>query len=531
MAQIRSWSGGRLLEEVEQCRPSSFDIDNHEERENRPESAFEQFEARTDSDIEASSESYVDDFTDEESFCDALEAISLDDQNDLGVAISSPFFDAVHVTNQSDYCKNDYEQESESSSSSQSSGIYSSFDDHASNDYNYTSMDCEEDSIIDHAVNNSIDGSLKGKRDTFLHANKQHKKWLVRIQHVAKLKREADKDTRLQSKKRETKRRNMLVLRARDRKEVGYDCATEAAKYNRIKAQPSKNNVQDNNAEVDEKNQYNRKMIQRQSRIKYRKYLKSIIQRREMKGIKEENAIMQAEKMKRKATQMVLDEIRHKSEALKSISTNLNKVKEISNEKKDDEIKQGEQILHNVGYDALKIQEFKKRYSAKFAMITLDRQMKKRETERLKRRLEKRAAILRRQYEENLTDVKLVEKQANESTPHEQPENHNKAKEHNCTRHRQTEIISVKEPQKKNIILTPSKVKALAARLSNREDVKKKSNSKHGDDTFDEWKHKNRLNLNQKVFCMTGWYPSVSQITIFHFFTISLFYLNSFTMI
>jgi hypothetical protein len=497
MVPIRSWSGGRLFDEADQLEffsPNS-DSDDHISVSNHLNDELK-------TDLTSSAESYDDDFTDDESFYERIETTSMNDENTyLCQSISDNFRGEEQRHTDSE---NQFEDLSESSCSySVPSSDHSSFEIFESND------DCNENLAPVNQSGAIKDINTNSERQAFFQANVRHKKWLEGVQNAAKIKREMDKEKFLRLKKIEVKRRNILVLKARHRKKVGYDCVTEAAKHGRVKIEKNDRNKLCDIVINDEQRKLDRER-RRRSKMKYREHLDNIVKRREMEGIEEENARIEAAKIRKKITTMVLNGMRKNKEASKNIQNSTNEEEKINDKNTNQMGNEEAQQEYSLGCDDLKIREFNKRYMSEFNSIVLDRQKKEKEAERLKRRLQRRAAILRQQYKQSNDHPQPWKRSGTENIVLEQSGNISKANERNV---HQQEQADAKVPSDNKMLakdtLLPSKLKTFDDRLSRRKQVKHAIKTKQNGSSFDKWKCQNDLGLDQKVFCITGWYPTV----------------------
>lgn len=501
-APIRSWSGGRLFEGSDS---SSFDSELGEADGKKNIASL--FQDVCGSDFTSCDDSYDDDFSnddftnDDESFY--TEEISSQDNNNMRRSLED--MHDLHTSKQMRSCDDEkYQTDDEYSFDGTDSSLGSSSTPSTPIQCGIGLKSCIEPHLI---YNKHLDTA---EHKTFLKANLQHKKWLVAFQDKAKLEKEIEDKKRVKLEKKRMKRRNILVIRARNRRDVGYNVTTEAAKNNRVQTQKVNGTENYNPAsENEEKKQHDRKKWQKNKR-KYRKYLDGIIKRRGLEYAKEELARVQAEKMRMNATTIVLDEIKRKRKSPNKSGDECKSTEKITThiQMSKNENGEGNQST-NAPVGNLNIREFKKRCSAEFTKIILERRRKEREAERLKRRLEKRATILRQQYEQNLSQEKPWER----IIPIDPGNSQGEEEQGKANEGQNFHLPSLKvECDNQNfemskVLLTPSKVKALTERLCSKKRSDKVIERK---DNFDTWKRQNGVEPKQKVYCMTGWYPSVS---------------------
>ncbi len=459
---IRSWSGGRFFNEADQFFPSSFD--DEEDKEWNINSSEDSEESL------CSTEYYDDDFSEIESF--------YDDKDDV------EFHDAAY-----------------SNIDEGSVGV------EHNNHHPSTPESCFLRNLSHEEINNAIKRSSDhtctcsstdvtfDEKGTVIDANTRYRKWLSGIQKATKLKRQMDKDIARRKNEKQAKRRESLVLKARNRTNVAYHCTTEAARCNRIDRPKY-----DDTESLSNCQEIKIKDIEEKRRIyemKHKEYLDRLTKQRQMELVREENERIKIDSMRRRITAKVMDDIRKRKDLVGHPYSQ--KVPEEQNEE-DDELKpKGTNDCGSV--------KLKEKYIAEFTAIITERQRKEEEAQKLQRRLIKRAAILRKRYERNLHYSKpwkgdkvpkgLSQKSNEKSEANDQKDD---------DRHEPTLPTEGEEAQSK-LVLTPSQVEALAARLYT---TKQTAKSMRLRTDFGAWKEKNGVKANQKVFCMTGWYPSVS---------------------
>jgi len=468
MVPIRSWSGGRCLNEESDPRLfCSFDTDVINEK------TSSLIEDDSFSTASSTSIMYEDDFTHDEYGCDDIENMQChneyNEQSDEIKLISDIFLSEDNDT------FNLYQQQlncSGNPDSDQSNSTYSSsFDDEKSGRCVAT----------DHMF----------KEEEFLHANVQYKKWLKRLQSAKRQKKALEQDLSVKSKEKLIKRRDVLVAKARHRKKIGYDCATIAAKYHEVE----RFKIKDDLGEGDTRSLSKQEIKQRRKRYehKHKQFLERLIEQRHLESTNQNEEKKKAELVRRRVTELVLDEIRRvKTDNGSQSKTNLHQ------ETKYDNRAQGN--VNGLPYQGLsncsRICELKNRYTSHFKTIVLERQRKKEAAASLSRRLKRRADILRRKYEQHLT--------SNDKRGGIGSHNFKETK-------REEEITDFDNGNK--LVLTLSQAEALSIRLHSKQFESEGLVVKEKEETFDEWKVKHCLNMNQKVFSMTGWYPSVSDFT------------------
>lgn len=455
---IRSWSGGRFFNEADQFFSSSFD--NEEDKEWNVNSSDDSEESS------CSTEYYDDDFTEIESFYDDKDAVGCHDAAYINI----------------DEGSGDVNHDNRHPSSLESCILQNLSHEEINNGNIHSS---------DHTCS-STDATFDEK-GTVIDANTRYRKWLSGIQTATKLKRQIDKDIARRKNEKQAKRREFLVLKARNRKNVAYHCPTEAARCNRIDRlkfdeTESPSNCQEIKIQdIEEK--------RRIYEIKHKEYLDRLTKQRQMDLVRKENERIKIDSMRRRITAKVMDEIRKRKDLVGHPDSQ--KIPEQNED--DDELKPK-------GTNDCRSVKLKEKYIAEFTAIITDRQRKEEEAQKLQRRLIKRAAILRKKYQRNLHYSKPWEgdkvskglSQLHEKSEANDPEDDD---QHEPT------LPTEGEEAPSKLVLTPCQVEALAARLYT---TKQTAKSMRLGTDFGAWKEKNRVKAHQKVFCMTGWYPSVS---------------------
>lgn len=467
MVPIRSWSGGRQLKE--ECPNVTSSFDSYIQGGS---TVYEQFDLTSlESDgSSVSSEFYEDDFTSED------EANALVDYSDDAV------LEAFHSMN-----GNQFESHDDSSTSTCYT-MHSKMikNNELENDNKNREFRCEIEEIGDEA------------RVTFK-ANVQYRKWLSTIQQTTREKARIEMERLSKKKENQMKRKELLVQRARVRKEVGYDCVTEAARHARFQANTA-------SEIIDVINNNDQGETRRRNKVRYKRYIERLIQARKIKLKEKEENRIRKECVQQNVTAKVMSDIQKRKDTTQERDKHEDETYTEIDEKKN---KDHDRRAMNTIESNLNMVKLKERFTSELSLIISDRKKKEIEANNLKKRLKRRASILRKKYAQKTSNLKVWERMSQKYVIHnnELDKKHKESEEHNKDKTR------IKKDNESKLVLTSTQVEALALRLyRKKEHHNDVTCEKYGHDTFDYWKQQNGLKLGQKVFCITGWYPSVSTL-------------------
>ena len=230
-----------------------------------------------------------------------------------------------------------------------------------------------------------------------------------------------------------------------------------------------------------EKAHYQRKQRGRHGK-KLREYIDNLKENRDMKIIEREYAQERADETKRLVTKAVLSKMKaERSSRMFCKSDNAGTDKDVEITEKiipaitDDKI--------GTLFNRVRTQEIQKKYLDQIAETQRLRKEKKLSVDKLKQRLDKRAYILRKKYDDKIPSTKLWER---EQIKDSSPQQSKFEEESNATQ---------------RLALLPSQVEALAERLSKPYQGEQSSTTsciRFSD--FDRWKRQNGVLADQNVF-------------------------------
>lgn len=338
-------------------------------------------------------------------------------------------------------------------------------------------MDSIESSSNDHGSSRKCGspGDIDTKLQISSNANTEYKKWLRSLQEAARKKEQSENIVRERTKEREKLKRDKLVRRALRRRRVRFDFETTASENGRFETKKDYSNnasdVTSSSNRIDWK--------QRQKNIReHKKFLHEIVKQRERNNLLQLQAQEETDRKRRNVTRLIMNEIRKRN----SVPVESEKIDEFH-------------LPHNLNPECIvKAGGLKQRCIEEFKRITESRRKRREEKRKKKLRLDKRARILREKYITKLKREKPWERDGSKNHFHQQ------------------ELDERKDMNEdgKAIILTPTKVKALAERLTKKSHSQDVDHTRCNGYTFDKWKNDHQVLPWQKVFSMTGWYPSVS---------------------
>lgn len=316
-------------------------------------------------------------------------------------------------------------------------------------------------------------------------ANVRYKEWLRKIQKTTKKKEQYEHNICSLLDERLKKRRNRLARKALRRRKIRFDCDTSASENGRVERKK-----EDLAPKQDDKGyeNYVHRSQRRKNMLEYRKFLSDIVTRRERESELKHQAQEEADRKRRNVTRLIMNEIREKK-STRTANEDINaSYSPTCHNYYDEENKP------SIPRSTYSTEVLKQRCIQECYKIAESRRQQDEHKRKLKLRLDKRAKILRQQYQAKLKKEKLWERSETKS------QLDNIELENDVKGHANLEEIT----------LSPSRVKALADRLSKKRNAK--SEIECGKYDFDKWKRDHQVKPGQKIFCMTGWYPSVSSL-------------------
>ena len=359
--------------------------------------------------------------------------------------------------------------------------------------------------------------------------NERYKMKLLEMQSKMKENEKRSNEGKREKTLKEQKRREKWKRRVRRKCKGGYNLSTIGTDEKFSATQNKFKLMEDNNEQVpeceqstSEKEKRKRKCIRR-----YKKYLRDL----KKNWLQNEQSIKLASnerlEMRKRVTEKVLREIKIEKSKYKDSGLDEKAPTAVDNEEK-----VGTKRVDNVTKAANKEQKIKyhvmqKKYLSVITALVTERKRKDKEKIATKKRLEKRAMILKKQYEDR--NQKNISSQSIDTVcgPRKAP-NHDIGPGKTKNLSTKLDKLSFEETsvrlsasnsivdkiEQKSIVLTQIEIDESSNRLSR----VKKQHQLNKCTKFDDWKRKNDIPNDQRVFCMTGWYPTVRSPVFFSSF-------------
>lgn len=308
-------------------------------------------------------------------------------------------------------------------------------------------------------------------------ASVKHRRWLSKVENTIKLNEQAGEEVLSRKQQRDIKIRNKWVTKAQNKGKGGYASTTfKAAKRNDTCARKRGSDVESAPEEFLLEEQEKRRQVGKQRRHhkrKYKCYLKRLKFQRDTEIMVAEKEIVNAIAKREKIADQVLSMMRRKRKDETKYDAN-----------------------NGDGDEKEECLRLKEKCKADIAAIGRHQKNSLTDADILNMNVEKVDPELRTKYEGHLHSYGPKGGHNQEGSTHlVLPET-------------QYEILSegtqIKAP---NLVLRPSEVHAMALRLSTYRRDDKVFDLANTD--YERWRNNAGIKGGQKIFCMTGWYPSV----------------------
>ena len=362
-----------------------------------------------------------------------------------------------------------------------------------------------------------------------LTANEMYKMKLLEMQSKMREKEKRSNEGNKEKTLKEQKRREKWKSRVRRKRKGGYILSTIGTDRKFSDVQNKCKSIEDSKERVLESEQsiYEKERRKRKSIRRYKKYLRDLQNNLSQNKESTKLAYIERLEMRKRVTEKVLQKIKLKKNKNKDFGCNEKSSTAVNSEervekncvdKSTKEVKREQKVKYRI---------MQKKYLSVIAALVTERKRKEKEEIDTRKRLAKRAIILKKQYEdrnhENIsslnTDIaNVLPKETNYDAKPSKTENLSKkldqlSFEENSVRLSASDS-AIDRIEQKNIVLTQTEIDESSNRLSRA----KRQHQLNKCTKFDDWKRKNAIPNDQMVFCVTGWYPTVRSPYLFLLF-------------